>query len=75
MKVCITNGENRNFHKLQYFLNSLKGRIVNWYGKYETVYPTMIWAEVQRAFIIRFSEIRSERASNCCFMICKTKEV
>jgi hypothetical protein len=29
MKVCVTNGEDTNHHKLQYFPNSLKGRTAN----------------------------------------------
>jgi hypothetical protein len=37
MKVCVINGENTDCHKLQYFLNSLRGRVVDWFGKYETV--------------------------------------
>jgi len=52
MKACVTNGENIDYHKIQYFPNSLRGRIVDWFGKYETVYLTTTWAKVQRAFII-----------------------
>ncbi len=59
-KVCVTNGEYIECHKLQYFPNSLRGRVANWFGKYETVHPTTTCAKVQRAFIIQFSEIRSE---------------
>jgi hypothetical protein len=42
------------------FPNSLRGRITDWFGRYEIVHPTTTWAKVQRAFIIQFSEIRSE---------------
>jgi hypothetical protein len=51
-KVCVTNGEDIDPHKLQYFPNSLKGKIANWFGKYETAHSTTTWAKVQRAFII-----------------------
>ncbi len=59
-KVCVTNGKYTDDHKLQYFPNSLKGRVVDWFGKYETTHPTTTWTKVQRAFIIQFNEIRSE---------------
>jgi hypothetical protein len=59
-KVCVTNGEDTNHHKLQYFPNSLRGRATNWFRKYETIHPIVTCIEVQRAFIIRFNEIRSE---------------
>ncbi len=36
-KVCMTNGENIDDHKLQYFPNSFRGRVVNWFGRYETI--------------------------------------
>jgi hypothetical protein len=34
-KVCVTNGEDINDHKLQYFLNLnyLKGKVANWFAK------------------------------------------
>jgi hypothetical protein len=60
MKVCATNGENIDRHKLQYFPNSLKGRVVDWFGRYEIAHPTTTWTNVQCAFITQFSEIRSE---------------
>jgi len=35
-KVCVTNGENIEAHKLQYFPNTLKSRrIINWFAHYE----------------------------------------
>jgi hypothetical protein len=40
MKVCVTNGKYIDYHKLQYFPNSLRGRVANWFGKYETTHPT-----------------------------------
>jgi hypothetical protein len=58
--VCVTNGEYIDYLKLQYFPNSLKGRVADWFTKYETAHPTMTWAKVQRAFITQFNEIRSE---------------
>jgi hypothetical protein len=60
MKVCVTNGEYTDCHKLQYFPNSLRGRVVDWFGRYEIAHPTTTWAKVQCAFMIRFSEIRNE---------------
>ncbi len=60
IKVCVTNGEDTNYHKLQYFPNSSRGKVTDWFGRYEIAHPTMTWAEVQHAFITRFNEIRSE---------------
>jgi hypothetical protein len=40
MKVCVTNGEYTDCHNLQYFPNSLRGRVVNWFGRYEIAHPT-----------------------------------
>ncbi len=37
-KVCVTNKEDTTNHKLQYFLNSLKGQTTNWFAKYETTH-------------------------------------
>ncbi len=58
-KVCVINGENIDNHKLQYFPNYLKGRVTNWFGKYEIAHPKTTWAQVQRAFITWFSEIKT----------------
>jgi hypothetical protein len=44
MKVCVTNGEDTNRHKLQYFPNSLKGRTADWFGRYEIAQPIATWA-------------------------------
>jgi len=57
MKVCVSNGENTNHHKLQYFPNSLRGETTNWFGRFQIVHLASTWAKVQRAFIIGFSEI------------------
>jgi hypothetical protein len=59
-KVCVTNGEDIDDHKLQYFPNSLKGRTIDWFATYETTHLTATWGEVQCAFINRFNEIRNE---------------
>ncbi len=40
-KVCVTNGENTNDHKLQYFPNSLRGKTIDWFAMYETIHPTV----------------------------------
>ncbi len=58
-KVCVTNGKDIDRHKLQYFPNSLNGKVVNWFRRYETAHLTT-WAKVQHAFITQFNEIRSE---------------
>jgi len=58
-KICVTNGENIPGHKLQYFSNSLKGKVVNWFARFETTWP-IAGDEVQQAFISRFSEVQSE---------------
>jgi hypothetical protein len=50
-KVCVTNGEDTNNHKLQYFPNSLRGRAVDWFARYETTHPVATWDEAQHAFI------------------------
>jgi len=53
IEVCVTNGEDTNCHKLQYFSNSPRGKVADWFGRYEIAHPTMTWAKVQRAFITR----------------------
>ncbi len=58
-KICVTNGENIPGHKLQYFPNSLQGKVVNWFARFETTWP-VARDEIQRAFIPRFSEVQSE---------------
>jgi hypothetical protein len=35
-KLCVTNGENIPDNKLQYFPNLLKGKVVNWFTRFET---------------------------------------
>ncbi len=74
MKACVTNRENIDYHKIQYFPNSLRGRIVDWFGKYEIAYLTTSWAKVQRAFIIWFSEIRSEGQATVASWYAKQKK-
>jgi hypothetical protein len=56
----VTNGKNIDNHKLQYFPNSFKKRIIDWFARYETTHPMTTWGEVQCAFINRFSEICGE---------------
>jgi hypothetical protein len=50
-KVCVTNGEDTNDHKLQYFPSSFKGRVTDWFAKYEIAHLATTWDEVQWAFI------------------------
>jgi hypothetical protein len=61
-KVCVTNGEDTNNHKLQYFpnFNYLRGKVVNWFAKYKMTHPVATWDEIQQDFVNRFSEIRSK---------------
>ncbi len=59
-KVCVTNGDNTPDYKLQYFPNSLKGKVADWFVKFGTAQLATTWDEVQ-AFISRFSEVLSER--------------
>ncbi len=35
MKVCVTNGEYIDYHKVQYCPNSMSGRVANWFRRYE----------------------------------------
>ncbi len=34
---------------------------MSWFIRYETIDPAINWGEVQRAFISRFSDVRSEK--------------
>jgi hypothetical protein len=52
VKVCVTNGEDIDDHKLQYFPNFLRGKIVDRFTMYETAHLVTRWA-----FINRFNEI------------------
>jgi hypothetical protein len=45
-KVCVTNGEDIDDHKLQYFPNSLRGRTTDWFARYEMAHPAVTWDEV-----------------------------
>jgi hypothetical protein len=49
--VCATNGEDTNDHKLQYFPIFFKGRVVDWFARYEIAHLATTWDEVQWAFI------------------------
>jgi hypothetical protein len=69
----MTNGENNDDHKLQYFPNSLRGRTIDWFRRYEIVHPTVTSAEVERAFIIQFNEIRIEGQSIATLRYVKQK--
>jgi len=60
-KLCVTNEENMDDHKLQYFLNSFKRKAADWFSRYETIHPVATWNEVQCVFINQFSEICSKR--------------
>jgi hypothetical protein len=73
-KVCVINGKNTNHHKLQYFPNSLKGRAIDWFGKYETTHSTTTCIEVQCAFITWFSEIKSEGQATITLQYAKQKK-
>jgi hypothetical protein len=50
-KICVTNGNNIEDHKLQYFPNSLKGKVDNWFAKFEIARLATTWDEVQQVFI------------------------
>ncbi len=68
------NREDTNDHKLQYFLNSLRRRVTNWFAKYETTHPMATWGEVQRDFINWFSEIRNEGLTAATLRYAKQKK-
>jgi hypothetical protein len=70
----VTDGEDTDDRKLQFFLNSLKRRALDWFAMYETTHPMATWNKVQWVFICRFSEICNE-SQVCNFEICKTKEI
>jgi hypothetical protein len=73
-EVCVINGEDTNCHKLQYFPNSPRGKVADLFGRYEIAHPTLTWAKVQRAFITRFNEIRSERQATIASWYAKQKK-
>ncbi len=60
-KVCVTNDEDIDAHKLQYFPTTLQGKCANWFTRYETVNLATTWGEVQCAFISRFSDVHIKR--------------
>jgi hypothetical protein len=60
-KVCVTNGEDTNAHKLQYFPTTLRGKNVSLFTHYETTNLATSWGEVQHAFISGLSDVHNER--------------
>jgi hypothetical protein len=46
-KVCVTNGMNTKDHKLQYFPNLLRGKVIDWFARFEIAQPLATWDEVQ----------------------------
>ncbi len=70
----MTNGEDIDNHKLQYFPNSLRGRAIDWFAKYETTHLTTAWGEVWRAFISRFIEIHNEGQAVATLKYAKQKK-
>ncbi len=56
------------------FPNSSRGKVANWFGRYEIVHSTMTWAEVQCAFMIRFNEIRNEGQATVASRYAKQKK-
>jgi hypothetical protein len=51
-KVCVTNSENTNLNKLQYFPDNLQGRTNDWSTHFETTNLAIAWPVVQQAFIL-----------------------
>ncbi len=51
-KVCVTNSENNNLNKLQYFLDNLQGKTNDWFAHFETTNLAITWSVVQQAFIL-----------------------
>jgi hypothetical protein len=70
----VTNGENTNDHKLKYFQNSLRGRITDYFGKYETTHLETTWAKVQHDFIAWFNDIKIERQAIVILRYMKQKK-
>jgi hypothetical protein len=60
-KVCVTNGKDTYDHKIQYFPNSLRKIVTNWFIRYEIAHPIATRNQVQRTFITQFNEIQNER--------------
>jgi hypothetical protein len=42
----VTNGKDIDDHKLQYFLNSLRRIVADWFARYEMAYLATTWDEV-----------------------------
>ncbi len=60
IKVYVTNGEDTYDHKLQYSPDSLRGKVVDWFARYERTHLVTTGDEIQQAFISQFSEIHSK---------------
>jgi hypothetical protein len=45
-KVFVSNGEDIDDHKLQYFPNFFKGRAINWFARYEIIHLATTWDEI-----------------------------
>jgi hypothetical protein len=50
-KVCVTNGENTEDHKLQYFPNSLRGKATDWFARFEITQLATTWDEITSFYI------------------------
>jgi hypothetical protein len=60
-KICVTNSEAINAHKLEYFPTTLWRKNVSWFIHYETTNHPATWGEVQCAFISKFNNVHSKR--------------
>ncbi len=45
-KVFVSNGEDIDDHKLQYFPIFFRGRTINWFARYETIHLATTWDEI-----------------------------
>ncbi len=70
----MTNGEDINDHKLQYFPNFLRGKATYWFARYETTHLMTTWGELQHAFISWFSEIHNEGQATTTLKYAKQKK-
>jgi hypothetical protein len=52
IKICVTNGEDTDDHKLQYFPNSLIRKTIDWFARYERTHLVTTWDEVQRLSLV-----------------------
>ncbi len=74
-KVCVMNDENTKDHKIQYFANFFKKKVIDWFAKYETAHPTGTWNQMQFTLITQFSEIQSERQAIMALHHLKQKKI